>query len=73
MQRDEQYIKNLLAGFLEHDEYIVEIKNCPAIHLNIDDIPKNDMKQWFHIQLLCDVGYLKEFCFGKYRLTWQGI
>lgn len=65
MQRDNDYIRELL----------LEIENCDKTILIFPKtmgMSNNAAKKWYHLQLLCDSGYLVEVNESAYRLTAEG-
>lgn len=62
MQRDDEYIRDLLFEIEEQDDYLMLIPQT----LN------SDRKKIYHAQLLCDSGYMIQISDAGYRLTSQG-
>ena len=60
MRRDNEYIRDLLFEIENHKE---------SRYFSVGPF---DQKNWYHLQLLCDSGYLFEESERVYRLTAEG-
>ena len=65
MQRDDEYIRDLLLEFEKEDDYLISIPETLG-----DSIA--DRKKLYHVQLLCDSDYMMQISDAGYRLTSQG-
>ena len=65
MQRDDEYIRDLLFEIEKQDDYLMLI--VQTLNASIAD-----RKKWYHAQLLCDSGYLLQINDAGYRLTAEG-
>ncbi len=65
MQRDDEYIRDLLFEIEKQDNFLVMI-------LDTLDASPAERKKLYHAQLLCDAGYMIQVSNAGYRLTSQG-
>lgn len=66
MKRDDEYIRNILLELEGSDSPFLQVAQTtwsPSDH---------DQKNMYHIELLCDVGYLQRHSQSQFRLTSQG-
>jgi len=65
MKRDDDYIRKLLLDLEESEEtHLI----CGMTLTQSDD----EEKEYYHVQLLCDAGLMKETQRGVFRMTNQG-
>lgn len=65
MKRDDDYVRQLLLDLEASEETLM----VAALTLNQDD---EEEKQYYHLQLLCDAGLMKEVQPSVFRMTNQG-
>ena len=65
MQRDDEYIRDLLFEIEQQDDYLILIPQ--TFNASVAD-----RKKLYHVQLLCDSGYMIQISDAGYRLTSQG-
>ena len=66
MKRDNEYLRDLLLEIEESEEHLYLVVMTLGAGLDQE-------KKWFHVQLLCDQGYLFQESKRAYRLTAQGL
>lgn len=65
MQRDDEFIRDFLFGIEKLNDFLVVIPQFP-------DPDPDERKEMYHVELLCDAGYIIQIGNAGYQLTSQG-